>query len=264
MKKLAISLSIFPGMLFVIALLSYVICSIVERNLPPGGVDIGLGVLLLAALINIPTMVAWLVFLARKRGDGVQTGRGDDTRRGMSWVAVAACLATVLVIGVLSSMAIAAYARTRKTPDVDRVSSIEEWEKRTRHPAFTLLDRADLQEYHVCVYETGLGEIAFCYHQKKPEAANRHSFAVFDSRGRNLQDPARWNNTSELNRPGDAHLIPGMVVPIIPEYRGSIQIEFKAETGSGFESVYTKRLSYNRDSEQGVSRQPATPPRVGD
>ena len=250
MKKLAIALSIFPGILLVIALLSYVICSIAERNLPPGGVNIGLSLLLLAALINIPTMAAWLVFLARKRRQGVRSASGEDTGRGMIWVSVAACLAGVVVVGVLSGAAIAAYGRTRDHPDLDRVSSIEEWEGRTRNPAFTLLDRADLPEYHVCVYETGLGEIAFCYHQKKPEAANRHSFAVFDSQGRNLQDPARWNKASELNRPGDRHFIPGMVVPIRPDHRGEIHLEFKADSGSGFQPVYQRRLPYDRESEQ--------------
>ena len=258
MKKLAIALSIFPGILFVIALLSCVICSVAERNLPPGGVNIGLSLLLLAALINIPTMAAWLIFLAGKRGQGVQRARGDDTGEGMIWVSVAAYLATAVVIGVLSSAAIAAYARTQNTPDVNRVSSIEEWEKRTRLPAFTLLDRADLPEYHVCVYDTGLGEIAFCYNQKHPEASNVHSFAVYDNHGRNLQDPARWNKSSDLNRPGDTHFIPGMVVPIRSDYHGEIHIDFKADSGSGFRSVYQRRLPYDRDSAKVGAGQPAT------
>ena len=64
MKKLAIALSIFPGALFVIALLSFVISSIAERNLPSGGVNIGLSLLLLSALINIPTIVVWVTFIA--------------------------------------------------------------------------------------------------------------------------------------------------------------------------------------------------------
>jgi len=258
MKKLAIALSIVPGILFVIALLLYVICSVAERNLPPGGVNIGLSLLLLAALINIPTMAAWLIFLARKRGQSLQTARGDDRGRGMIWVSVAAYLATAVVIGVLSSAAIAAYTRTHNTPDVNRVSSIEEWEKRTRLPAFTLLDRADLPEYHVCVYDTGLGEIAFCYNQKNPEASNVHSFVVYDNHGRNLQDPARWNKSSDLNRPGDTHFIPGMVVPIRPDHHGEIHIEFKADSGSGFKSIYQRRLPYDRDSEQAGAGQPAT------
>ena len=82
MKKLAVALSIFPGILFVIALLSYVVCFFAERNLPPGGVNIGLSLLLLAALINIPTIVAWVIFFARKRGEGTKTALGGDTRSG--------------------------------------------------------------------------------------------------------------------------------------------------------------------------------------
>lgn len=260
MKKLAIALSIFPGILFVIALLSYVICSVAERNLPPGGVNIGLSLLLLAALINIPTLAAWLIFLATKRGQGVQTARGDDTGRGKIWIYVAACLAAVVVIGVLSSMAIAAYARTHNTLDVNPVTSIDQWEKRTRLPAFTLLDRADLPDYYVCVYDTGLGEIAFCYYQKKPEVTDIHSFAVYDTHGRNLQDPARWNKSSDLNRPGDTFFIPGMVVPVRPDHHGEIHVEFKADSGSGFQSIYQKRLPYDRDSEQAGGGQPATRP----
>lgn len=245
MKKVAIALSIFPGILFVIALISYLICSVAERNLPPGGVNIGLSLLLLAALINIPTMVAWLILLARKRDQGVQAARDDDAGRGMIWVSVAGFLAMAVLIGVLSSAVIAASTRAHNAPDVNRVSSIEEWENRTRLPAFTLLDRADLPDYHVCVYETGLGEVAFCYNQKNPEASNVFSFAVYDNHGRNIQDPDRWNKSSDLNRPGATHFIPGMVVPIRADHHGEIHIEFKADSGSGFESIYQRRLPYS-------------------
>ncbi|MBT8044949.1 MAG: hypothetical protein KJO79_08355 [Verrucomicrobiae bacterium] len=249
MKKLAIALTIFPGVLFVIALISYVICSIAERNLPPGGVNIGLSLLLLAALINIPTIVVWLIFLARQRGNGEQRSQSDDSRRGKKWFSVAACLVTAVVIGVLASAAIAIWPRTHSTPESNRVSSIREWAKRTQHSGFTLLDQADLPGYYICVYDTGLGEIAFCYSQKNPEAADSHSFAVYDTRGRNLQDPARWRKTSELNSPGDTYVIPGMVVPVRPDYRGAVDIEFKADSGSGYQPVYKKRLSYGRKSE---------------
>lgn len=75
MKKLAIALSIFPGGLLVIALLSYVICSIAERNLPPGGANIGLGLLFLAAVVNVPTLLSWILFFARKRGESTETRR---------------------------------------------------------------------------------------------------------------------------------------------------------------------------------------------
>ena len=70
MKKIAIALSIFPGSLFVIALVSFVVCSIVELGLAGGGANIGLGLLALAALINLPTFVVWIVYLANLRDEG--------------------------------------------------------------------------------------------------------------------------------------------------------------------------------------------------
>ena len=67
MKKIAIVLSVFPGCLFAIALVSLVVCAIAERNLPPApGANIGLGLLALAALINIPTAIAWMVVLVQR------------------------------------------------------------------------------------------------------------------------------------------------------------------------------------------------------
>ena len=259
MKKLAIALSIFPGILSVIALLSYLVCFFAERNLPPGGVNIGLSLLLLAALINIPTVLAWVVFFARTRGEGGKTAPGSDTRKDRRRVFLTAYLATAVVIGGLSGTAITVFARTQDAPDVNQVSSIEEWEKRTQLPGFTLLDRAEIPGYYVCVYDTGLGEIAFCYNQKRPDNAESHSFGVYDTRGQNLQDPARWNKRSDLNSHGAAYFIKGIVVPVRPDYRGMIQIEFKEDSGSGFESVYTKHLPHNSSSEQGAD-QPATDP----
>ena len=258
MKKLAIALSVFPGILFVIAFLSYVICFFAESNLPPGGVNIGLSLLLLAALINIPTIAAWVIFFAKKRGEGTKIAPRGDTRSGKRRVFVAAYLVAALVIGVLSGTAITVFARTQDAPDVNRVSSIEEWRKRTQLPGFTLLDRADLPGYYICVYDTGLGEIAFCYNQKKPEEVDSHSFAAYGSQGQNLQDAARWNMRSDLNGHGESYFIEGMVVPLRPDYRGMIQIGFEADDGSGSESVYTKRLPYHRHSEQDSADQPAT------
>ena len=66
-KKIAIVLSVFPGSLFVIALISYICCSIAERDLPKAGVDIGLGILCIAFLVNIPTIIAWGIFLFGKK-----------------------------------------------------------------------------------------------------------------------------------------------------------------------------------------------------
>jgi hypothetical protein len=61
-KSFAILLSIFPGILFALALFSYVCCSYAQRNLSKAGADIGLGILMLAALINIPTAIAWFMY----------------------------------------------------------------------------------------------------------------------------------------------------------------------------------------------------------
>ena len=246
MKKLAIILSIFPGILFVIALLSYVICFFAELNLPSGGVNIGLSLLLLAAIINIPTLVVWVIFLARKRHEGPKTAPDGDTKSGKRRVFIAAYLVAGLAIGVLSGMAITVSARSQDAPDVDLVSSIEEWQQRTQLPGLTLLDRVDLPGYYVCVYDTGLGEVAFCYNQKKPEDSESHSFGVYDFQGQNLQDAARWNKRSDLNSHGEPYFIKGMVVPVRPDYRGMIQIEFKENS----ESIYTKRLPYKSNSEQ--------------
>ena len=257
MKNLAIALSIFPGILFVIALLSYLICFFAERNLLPGGVNIGLSLLMLAALINIPTVLAWVVFFSTKRGEGGKPGHGCHTKRPKRRVFVTVYRAAAVVIGVLSGAAITGCGPNQDVPDVNRVSSIEEWEERTQLPGFTLLDKADLPGYYVSVYDTGLGEIAFCYNQKNPESADRHSFGVYDTQGQNLQDPARRNKHSDLNSHGKAYFIEGMVVPLRQDYRGVIQIEFEADSGSGFKSIYTRRLPYNRNSEQGSVDQPA-------
>ena len=67
-KKIALLLSIFPGSLFVLAFASYVICSIAESGLPGGTANIGLGILALAALLNLPTMVAWGAWFVSKSG----------------------------------------------------------------------------------------------------------------------------------------------------------------------------------------------------
>jgi uncharacterized membrane protein YgdD (TMEM256/DUF423 family) len=60
-KWVAIGLSVFPGSLFVLALLNLVVCGILELNEPRGTANIGLGILYLSAIINVPTMIAWLV-----------------------------------------------------------------------------------------------------------------------------------------------------------------------------------------------------------
>lgn len=258
MKKFAIALSIFPGSLFIIALLNYAFFAFVERNIAPSGVNIGLSLLLLAALINVPTIISWVVFFIRKRGEEPKTTVGGDASRGKGLMQVAVYLVPALVIVTLSAVMITEFARAKDAPDANRVSSIGEWEARTQLPGFSLLNRADLPSYYVCVYDTGSGEIAFCFNEKKPGSADIHSFGVYDSEGNNLQDPARWNKHSDLNTHGKAYIIKGMVVPVRPGYSGIIRIEFRENRGSGFKSVYTKLLPYNSNSEQGGAGQPAT------
>ena len=68
-KKIAIALTIFPGSLFVLALASYIVCSIAELGLASGSANIGLGLLCIAVLINIPTFIAWGLYFAT-RGSG--------------------------------------------------------------------------------------------------------------------------------------------------------------------------------------------------
>ena len=72
MKKLAITLSIFPGVLFVIALVSYLGSSFAEMGQASGGVDIGLCLLILSAIINIPTVVVWEFYVASRRDEAAE------------------------------------------------------------------------------------------------------------------------------------------------------------------------------------------------
>ena len=59
-KLIAIGLYVFPGSLFVLALANYVIFSILESGQPSGTANIGLAFLYMAAMINVPTLIAWL------------------------------------------------------------------------------------------------------------------------------------------------------------------------------------------------------------
>ena len=66
-KKIAIALTIFPGGLFALALASFIVCSIAELDLASGSANIGLGLLFIALLINIPTIIAWGFYFATRR-----------------------------------------------------------------------------------------------------------------------------------------------------------------------------------------------------
>ncbi len=69
---MAITLTIFPGILFVIALISYMTSSFAEMGLASGGVDIGLCLLILSAVVNIPTLVVWVFYMASRRDEAVE------------------------------------------------------------------------------------------------------------------------------------------------------------------------------------------------
>ena len=74
MKKLAIALTVFPGSLFALALVSFVVCSIAELGLAPGSANIGLGLVLVALTLNIPTIIAWIVYILMRRAPSRNEG----------------------------------------------------------------------------------------------------------------------------------------------------------------------------------------------
>ncbi len=64
LKKVAIILTCFPGSLLLIAVLNYLIMGFVESSRSvPGDPNIGAGLLVITALINIPTLIMWLLYL---------------------------------------------------------------------------------------------------------------------------------------------------------------------------------------------------------
>ena len=78
-KNIAIVLSFFPGSLLVLSLVSFVVCAIAEMGLPGGSANIGLGLLLIAFFINIPTFIVWGVYVAKRRNVVTQSGTGTET-----------------------------------------------------------------------------------------------------------------------------------------------------------------------------------------
>lgn len=78
MKRIAIALSIFPGSLFILAIGSFVVCAIAELGLAGGSANIGLGLLFIAFLINIPTFIVWGLHFATRRS--VPTLADSDNR----------------------------------------------------------------------------------------------------------------------------------------------------------------------------------------
>ncbi len=76
LKSIAIVLSFFPGSVFVLALVSYAVCFVAELGLPGGSANIGLGLLFLAFVINIPTVVVWGLYFATRGSDRRSASRG--------------------------------------------------------------------------------------------------------------------------------------------------------------------------------------------
>jgi len=72
---LVVGISIFTGSILAIAVVSYVVCSIAEAGLPSGSANIGLGLLFLAVLINIPVLIYWLVRHLRQKPSKVENSQ---------------------------------------------------------------------------------------------------------------------------------------------------------------------------------------------
>ena len=130
-----------------------------------------------------------------------------------------------------------------------QVTSLSQWETHTARPGFRLLDSADVAHYYICVYDTGLDEIAFCYRwHGSHEERHTHSLAIHDSSNQDLHDMGREQATS-LKWTRDYGIATyagsdGMVYPIREGYRGTIQIDFKDGDGPNgeYRQVYSKVL----------------------
>ena len=166
-------------------------------------------------------------------------------------------LVAVAVVVVLAGAILCMFGAGDGRQSTDRVTSLEQWEELTRRPGFALLDKADLPDYFVCVYETNAAEVAFCYRWKHTEdGPDTCSFIVRDSNGQDLQDTNRSNATTELNAVGSIpeHLyVHGMVVPIPRDHRGQIRVEFMDNEDAEFptRSVYAKTLHLGAGDDDG-------------
>jgi hypothetical protein len=64
-RKFAIGLGIIPHILLALALLNLIVMRIIEGPPPAtgGGVNIGLAFLILAAMLNVPSAICWLIYV---------------------------------------------------------------------------------------------------------------------------------------------------------------------------------------------------------
>jgi hypothetical protein len=133
----------------------------------------------------------------------------------------------------------------------DPVTSLDRWVERTQRPGFVLLDKVDLEDYYICVYDTGSREVALCYRWKSAQDEPDTSLLVKDADNRSLQDSSRWNTQTQLNETGPIAgnaYVQGMVTPIPQGYRGPIRVVFRDNHGSPdnvpARNVYEKTLDF--------------------
>lgn len=154
------------------------------------------------------------------------------SRRTRGW------LLWLVAIGLLA-VGIYLYSESRSgapgIAEVEPVSTLEQWIERTRRPGFVLLDEVELEEYFICVYDTGSHEVALCYSWKRSEDEPDTSLSVQDADNRDLQDSSRWSSHTQLNEEGmvaEHAYVKGMVIPVQADYRGPIRIVFRDDHGS--------------------------------
>ena len=70
--KFAIGLGLVPHLLFVFALFNVIVSCITEGNAPAGDPNIGVGVLLLTVLMNVPSMICWLGYFISRYAIGTR------------------------------------------------------------------------------------------------------------------------------------------------------------------------------------------------
>jgi len=165
--------------------------------------------------------------------------------------------AILLGLGVLGLLAGGIYLYSENSGgasgvlNADPVSSLDQWVERTQRPGFVLLDKVDLEDYYICVYDTGSLEVALCYQWKHAQDEPDTSLHIQDAGNRNLQDSSRWNTRTQLNETGPIAknaYVKGMVTPISKGYRGPIRVVFRDNHHAPDEvparSVYEKTLDF--------------------
>jgi hypothetical protein len=165
--------------------------------------------------------------------------------------------AILLGLGVLGLLVggIFLYAESRGGASgartADPVASLDQWVERTKRPGFVLLDKVDLEDYYLCVYDTGSIEVALCYQWKHSGDEPDTSSLIQDGDGRSLQDSSRWNTQTQLNEAGPIAgnaYVKGMVTPLPQGYRGPIRVVFSdnhhAPDEAPARKVYEKTLEF--------------------